>query len=169
MQWEAVEAIGTVASAVLVLIAGAVAIWQLREGRKVAQFDATQRLIDRMLDPQFVDAIRYVIDELPKRMEDPAYRKELETSRGWDVDPKRHPELVVLVRLEETGIYVRHRLIDGHALLEFNAVLILQSWESLKEVVALMRTSHRNPRVWSNAEYLYDRAKALRSSAVHAR
>jgi hypothetical protein len=29
-----------------------------------------------------------------------------------------------------------------------------------------MRTSHRNPHVWSNAEYLYQRARAVRRSTT---
>jgi hypothetical protein len=95
-------------------------------------------------------------------MQEPAYAAELEHSRGWDVDPERHPELVVLGRLEETGIYLRHRLLLADALLDFVAILILQSWEHLTGVVDLMRKSHRNPRVWSNAEYLYIRAKSVR-------
>ena len=79
---------------------------------------------------------------------DPEYAGELEHARGWDRDPDRHPELIVLTRLEEAGIYLRHRLLLGDALLDFDAILILQSWD---------------PRVWSNAEYLYKRAWAVRS------
>lgn len=78
------------------------------------------------------------------------------------MDATRHPELIVLARLEEIGIYLRHRLLLGDALLDFNAELILQSWEPLRGVVDLMRKSHRNPRVWSSAEYLYGRAKTVR-------
>jgi hypothetical protein len=77
--------------------------------------------------------------------------------------------LVVLARLEETGIYLRHRLLLGNALLDFDAVLIMQSWEKLVGVVELMRTWHRNPRVWSNAEFLYTRALAFRSGDSPAR
>jgi hypothetical protein len=46
------------------------------------------------------------------------------------------------------------------ALRDFHVELILQSWDHLEEVVGLIRMSHRNPRVWSNADYLYQRAKA---------
>jgi hypothetical protein len=160
VDWTAVTAIGTVVSAAVVLVGGAVAVYQLREGRRAAQFDATQRMIDRTLSVDFNDALRFVINELPSRLSDPNYAKELETTRGWDIDPERHPELIVLARLEEIGIYLRRRLVFGDAILDFNAVLILQSWERLRDVVDLMRRSHRNPHVWGNAEYLYERAKA---------
>lgn len=65
----------------------------------------------------------------------------------------------MLARLEEIGIYLRRRLLADDALLDFNSALILQSWENLTDIVKLMRTSHRNPNVWSNAEFVYSRAK----------
>jgi len=154
--------VGSIVSAGVLLIGGAVAVYQLAETRRAAQFDATQRMVDRLFERDFDNALRFVINDLPSRLRDPEYAAELERSRGWDVDPDRHPELIVLGRLEETGIYLRHRLLLGDALLDFVAILILQSWEHLGEVVDLMRTSHRNPNVWSNAEYLYERAKLVR-------
>jgi hypothetical protein len=169
VDWSALSAIGTAVSAGVVLVGGAVAVYQLRETRRVAQFDATQRVIDRTLDPDFNRALHFVIYDLSDRMKDPKYRSDLETSRGWDVDPASHPELIVLVRLEEIGIYLRHRLVLGDALLDFSAEMILQSWERLRDVVNLMRTSHRNPLVWSNAEFLYGQAKLIPRSVRHAR
>jgi hypothetical protein len=160
--WDAVAAIGSIASAGVVLVGGAIALYQLRETRRAAQFDATQRMVDRLFERDFNRALRFVINDLPDRLRDPEYANELERSRGWDVDPERHPELIVLGRLEEAGIYLRHRLLLGDALLDFDAILILQSWEHLRDVVDLMRKSHRNPRVWSNAEFLYDRARSVR-------
>ncbi len=140
-------------------IGGVVAIYQLREGRRTAQFDATQRMVENLLDREFNNALRYVIDDLPNRLKDEKYRAELSSSHDWDIDPDRHPEITVLARLEEIGIYLRHRLLAADAMLDFNAALILQSWENLTEVVTLMRKSQRNPNVWSGAELLYGRAK----------
>jgi hypothetical protein len=162
--WNALGAIASIISAGVILVGGAIALYQLRETRRTAQFDATQRMVDRMVAPEFIRAVRYVIDELPNRLQDPQYAAELARSRGWDVDPERHRELIVLARLEETGIYLRHRLLLGDALLDFVAELILQTWEHLREPVELMRKSHRNPHVFSNAEFLYYRAKAVRST-----
>jgi hypothetical protein len=163
IDFNALTATGSIISAAVLLIGGAVAIYQLRETRRAAQFDGTQRILDRFLERDFNRALRFVINDLPQRMRDPEYANELEHARGWDLDPDRHPELIVLTRLEEAGIYLRHRLLLGDALLDFDSILIMQSWEHLKAVVDLMRKSHRNPNVWSNAEYLYDRARAVRS------
>jgi hypothetical protein len=164
VNWDALGAIGSAVSALVVVVGGAIAVYQLREARRAAQFDATQRVIDRMLDREFNRAVRYVIAELPSRLNDPEYRGELERMRGWDIDPERHPEIFVLARLEEVGIYLRHRLVLGGALLDFNGALIMQTWEPLRDCVHLMRKSHRNPNVWANAEYLYERAKTARKT-----
>jgi hypothetical protein len=164
VDWNEVLAITSIVTLPVIVIGGAVALNQLRESRRAAQFDGTQRMVDRMLDHYFNTALRFVIDELPNRLKEESYRTELATTRGWNLDPHRHQELIVLTRLEELGIYLRHRLLLGDALLDFTAELILLSWEQLADVVTLMRTSHRNPYVWSNAEYLYKRAQQHRSS-----
>ncbi|HEY1655852.1 MAG TPA: hypothetical protein VGF86_12145 [Candidatus Tumulicola sp.] len=162
MTSETVIAAATVFQALLLLVAGAIALYQLFEVRRAAQFEATRIMVDRMLDPSFTSALMYVIDKLPERMTDPVYRDELISSRGWDIAAARHPELIVLARLEEMGIYVRNRLLLSSALLDFGAELILEGWERLEEVVELMRISHRNPNVWENAQFLYQYAKARR-------
>jgi hypothetical protein len=154
--WDALTALSSVFQALLLLVAGGTAIYQLLEVRRAAQFDATRTMVDRMLDPTFTTALLYVIDKLPERMADPTYREELTSSRGWDLATARHPELLVLARLEEMGIYVRNRLLLSSTLLDFGAELILESWQRLGEIVSLMRSSHRNPNVWENAEFLYN-------------
>lgn len=164
--FELLTAIGSIVSAGVLLVGGAIAVYQLRETRRAAQFDATQRMVDRLFERDFNRALRFVINELPHRMQDVAYTSELERSRGWDVDPDRHLELIVLGRLEETGVYLGHRLLLGDALLDFAGVLILQSWEHVRPVVDLMRRSHRNPLVWNNAEYLYERARTLHDRRI---
>jgi hypothetical protein len=162
IDWDALTAIGSIVSAAVLLIGGAVAVYQLGETRRAAQFDGTQRVLDKFIEREFNGALRFVINDLATKLKEPEYANELAHARGWDVDPNRHPELIVLGRLEEAGVYLRHRLLLGDALLDFQAILILQAWEHCKPAVDLMRTSHRNPHVWGNAEYLYDCAKRVR-------
>ena len=162
MSWDALTAVSSVFQAALLLVAGCIALYQLLEMRRSGQFEATRTMIDRMLDPSFFAAVMYVVNDLPKRMEDPQFRAELTSVRGWDLSEQRHPEIIVLARLEEMGIYVRNRLLLSSTLLDFGAELILESWEMLGDVVMLMRASHRNPKVWSNAQFLYEFTKARR-------
>ena len=162
MSWDALTAVTSVFQAALLLVAGGIGLYQLLEMRRSGQFEATRTMIDRMLDPSFFAAVMYVVNDLPKRMEDPQYRAELTSVRGWDLSEQRHPEIIVLARLEEMGIYVRNRLLLSSTLLDFGAELILESWERLGGVVTLMRASHRNPNVWANAQFLYEFTKARR-------
>jgi hypothetical protein len=155
-------ALSSLFQALLLLVAGCIAIYQLLEVRRSSQFDATRTMVDRMVDASFLTALSYVINDLPKRMTEAPYREELMSSHGWPLPLLRHPELIVLARLEEMGIYVRNRFLLPSALLDFGSVLILESWEQLDEVVKLMRTSHRNPNVWENAEFLYNYTKRRR-------
>jgi len=159
VSWTVVSAISTMLSALVVAGSVLVAVFQLRDARRAAQFDATRRMIDGLFATDFYYSLLIVVNDLPQRLQDQTYRQELEGSRGWDLDPQRHPELVVLARLEEMGVYLRHRLVARTALLDVAAELILESWERLVPVVELMRHSHRNPRVWSNAESLYTYVK----------
>ena len=64
--------------------------------------------------------MRFIMDVLPSRMTEEQYVAELQSSRGWDVDPSVHKELIILARLEEIGIYLRYRLLFGDALLDFH-------------------------------------------------
>jgi hypothetical protein len=53
IDWDALTAIGSIVSAGVLLVGGAVAVYQLRETRRAAQFDSTQRMVDRLLDRDF--------------------------------------------------------------------------------------------------------------------
>ena len=163
MDWNAVTAVSTMASTAVVVVAAVIALSQLHNLRKTAQFDGTRRMIDHLVDPEFIRALRFVTHDLGARLGDAAYRDDLAHARGWDFDIAAHPEALVLARFEEIGIYVRNGLLPASALLDFNAELILEAWDHLQDVVALMRRSHRNPNVWSNAEYLHSLAKDHRT------
>ena len=73
MSWDALTAVSSVFQAALLLVAGCIALYQLLEMRRSGQFEATRTMIDRMLDPSFFAAVMYVVNDLPKRMEDPQF------------------------------------------------------------------------------------------------
>lgn len=92
LDWSVVTAISSAVSAAVVLGGGAVAVYQLREARRAAQFDATQRMVTQMLDPDFNRALRFVIGDLAGRMTDPQYRGRARTiprmGNGCDATPR---------------------------------------------------------------------------------
>ncbi|MBV8491432.1 MAG: hypothetical protein JO199_12975 [Candidatus Eremiobacteraeota bacterium] len=154
MNWEAASALAACLGDAIVIGALFVAFFQLKDGRRAMQFDATRKLIARSLDPEFYRALQFVFNDLHARLGDRAYAAELAASYGWNIDAERHPELVVLARLEEVGTYVKYRLVSEDALLDFLGELVIGSWERLTPVVEIMRGAHRNPNVWENAEFL---------------
>ena len=50
MQWNAISAIASSVSTIAIIAGGAIAIYQVRESRRAAQFDATQRMVGLMLE-----------------------------------------------------------------------------------------------------------------------
>ena len=144
MSWNAVAAIAAAVQAAVILLTVVFAFIQLRDGRAEARFQATQ----------------FVFNELASRLRDPEYANELSSSLGWAIDGEKHPELLVLARLEEIGLYLENRFIDGNAVFNFLGELIVGSWEKLMPVVEIMRASHSNPNLWSNAESLYRATRA---------
>ncbi|GJG88855.1 hypothetical protein tb265_40360 [Gemmatimonadetes bacterium T265] len=159
VDWAAVSAGLGVVQTAIVLVTVRVGLAQLRDGRRAAQFTATRGLVAHALDPHFHQALQVVEDELAERLANPTYAREIAASRGWDVDAARHPELLVLARLEEIGTYVKYHLVAEDALFDYLGELVVSSWERLGDVVRIMRASHRNPRVWANAEFVYGRAR----------
>jgi hypothetical protein len=155
VNWEAVSAVAAIVQAAVILMTVVFAVIQLRDSRLGAKFDATRNLINQALDPGFYRALQFVFNELDGRLRDPQYASELSSSLGWAIDGERHPELLVLARLEEIGLYLKYRFISGDAVFNFLGELIVGSWEKLVPVVEIMRASHSNPNVWSNAESLY--------------
>ena len=93
MSWDALTAVSSVFQAALLLVAGCIALYQLLEMRRSGQFEATRTMIDRMLDPSFFAAVMYVVNDLPKRMEDPQFRAEL-ILESWE----RLGDVVTLMR-----------------------------------------------------------------------
>src|SRR5271169_5218892 len=75
--WEALTAIGSIASAVVIAVTVVMAARQvkittdqLEQTRRATQFDAARTVLLEMVDPKFVQAYRFIIHELPARMND---------------------------------------------------------------------------------------------------
>jgi hypothetical protein len=155
VSWDAVTAIATSVQAVVILLTVVFGVVQLSDGRRESRFNATRSLINSTLDPSFYSALQFVLNDLDSRLLDPEYADELRRSLGWAIDDQKHPEILVLARLEEIGLYQNYQFVSTDAVVNFLGELIVGVWEKLVPVVEIMRASHTNPHVWSNAESLY--------------
>jgi hypothetical protein len=164
VSWDAVTAIATAVQAVVILVTVVFGVVQLRDSRRESRFNATRSLINGTLDPSFYSALQFVFNDLDSRLLDPDYVDELRRSLGWAIDGQKHPELLVLARFEEIGLYQSYDFISTDAVVNFLGELIVGGWEKLVPVVEIMRASHTNPHVWSNAESLYRITRAYLES-----
>jgi hypothetical protein len=170
--WEALTAIGTVTSAAVIAITVILAARQVRVNsgqleqlRRAAQFEAARTVLLEMSEPKFVAAFYFVINELPNRMRDPSFLREV--YRVGLADENVHQELIILRAFERVGTYVKYGLLDGEVLYDTAyRTRILSMWERLAKVIALHREM-MGGFWWENFEGLYVDCK--RWAADHER
>jgi glutamate/tyrosine decarboxylase-like PLP-dependent enzyme len=95
--WEALTAIGTLASAAVIAVTVIMAarqvkltIDQLEQTRRATQFEAARSVLFELAEPKFVSAFRFMLSD--------------------DVE---HQEIYMLRSLDRIGTYVKHGLVDG--------------------------------------------------------
>lgn len=143
----------------LLVILGSViaALIQLRHMRAGNQLQALLSVESDFRAPELQSALRYIQDQLPRRLEEPAYRRELETI-GF-VDPAAHPEMIACNWLNEMGTLVKRGLVSEDPFMDLFARLIVHCWRQLAPAVAIMRRM-RGEAQYHDFEYLAMRAEA---------
>lgn len=167
IDWSAVSAIGTAFTGLVIAVTVIVGYHQLKltrvqleQLRRATQVDGAMKIFDDLQSPRYVDARRFVAMELPKCLEDPVFRREVELGIIWTRNPETiHQEQVVLRTFETIGSNTRHGLLDREVVVNIAAIAILVAWEHLHEVVEIQRrTIH--PRMWEDFERIHDDAVA---------
>ncbi len=149
---SAVAALGTF----LVIGASAIAaLVQLRHMRAGNQLEALLMLERDFQRPELQAALRYIQERLPARLEESAYRRELE--RSGFIDSASHPELLVCNWFNEIGTLLKHRLVAEAPFMDLFARLIVHCWAHLASAVAIMRRT-RGDSQYHDFEYLAARA-----------
>ncbi|MBV8639245.1 MAG: hypothetical protein JO322_14295 [Candidatus Eremiobacteraeota bacterium] len=157
MNWEALTAIGTLLSAVVIAASAILALRQVTQLRRAAQLDGTMRIFAQFSDPDFIAARNFVLSDLQHKLKDPPFVEELRSYTN--VDFTRHPEYRVMMFLQIVGCLVKNRLVDGPGIYEFAQYSIVKSWERLEPIVSLQRETMNNPFMWGTADYLYESTK----------
>jgi hypothetical protein len=167
--WEALTALGSILSATVIAVTVVMAARQIRvmndqleQTRRATQFDAARTVLLEMVDAQTVVSFRFVMRELPSRMKDPGFLREV--AFVGLADDAIHQEIYLLRVLDRIGAYVRFGLVDREIVYSTYFSRILAAWEALEDVVAEHRKATHG-QFWANAEYLYNDCKAW--SAVH--
>ncbi len=102
------------------------------------------------------DAVHFLRTEFVNKMQDEAYRNELDTA--GPVDRRSHPELYVCDFWDTLGVFVMHGLLREGAFLELGAEMVAMNWDSLWPAISIMRRK-RGDAVFIAFEYLADRGR----------
>jgi hypothetical protein len=161
--WEALAAIGSILSALVIAVTVVMAARQvkittdqLEQTRRAAQFDAARTVLLELVEPKFVIAYRFIINELPALMQDPDFYHGI--GQIGLSDDEVHREIYVLRSLDRIGTYVKFGLVDGEIIYSTYRTRIVSSWELLADVIAIHRKI-AGDRFWEGAEFLYDDCK----------
>jgi hypothetical protein len=164
MPWEAVTAIGTVGTAIVIFLTVVFArrqvelTWQqLHQLRQATQLEGAIAIYAELESPRVEAARRFVLLELPARMKDPSFRDEVRLIA--QVDETQHQELIILRTFDRIGIYIDAGLIDADVIYRGAMGRILTMWEALGDVVAIHRQTAAF--LWSGFESLASGARAF--------
>jgi hypothetical protein len=170
MNWEALAAIGSILSAVVIAVTVIMAARQVRVTtdqvrltnaqldhlRRTTQLEGAMKIFDEITTPEFREAVRFVVHDLRERMKDDTFRREVRFPES--ADDAIHKENIVHRMFERVGAYVKQGLLDGEILYTVNPMAILSTWENMSEVIAIQREV-LTPLRGENFEYLYEGAR----------
>lgn len=165
--WESVAALSSLLSAIVIAFSVVYAAKQVRLGRDQAkltndqlihlrrstQLEGAMKIFALMDNPEFREAVRFVVHDLHERMLDPEFRTE--TAFPEAADDMVHKENIVLRFFERVGAYVKEGLLDGALIYTVAPTTIISTWESLRDVVSIQRAAISNLKA-ENFEYLYN-------------
>jgi hypothetical protein len=157
MSADMVTAIAQVGTLIVILASVASALVQLRHIRAGNQLQALLSLERDFRAPELQSALTYVQEQLAQRLQEPGYRRELETI-GF-IDPAVHPEMIACNWLNEMGTLVKRGYVSEDTFMDLFARLIVHCWRRVSPAIAVMRRK-RGEAQYHDFEYLALRAAA---------
>jgi uncharacterized protein YheU (UPF0270 family) len=170
MNWEAIAAVSTAFTGLVILTTALAAVREVRIAgehsratrdqlehlRKATQFEGALAVFSELDTPLQLNARHFVQFELTDRMKSEQFREEVALIAG--ADELEHKELTVLRCFERIGTYVRKGWVDPDVVYMVASGRVIITWRALEEVVAIHR-SITGPRFWENYERLYHEVK----------
>lgn len=173
MNWEALSAVSTALTTVIVAVAAYAAFREVRltaasaraageqisELRKATQFEGTLEVFKELDSLQQIEARRFVHFDLPALLEDQAYRDEIALLTA--ADETRHLELTVLRCFERIGFYVANGYVERDLVYLVASGRIVIMFENLKSVMEIHRIALGGAmHPWQSFERLYNETMA---------
>lgn len=155
MNVAAVSICLSVATLIVVGVASAAAIVQLRHLRSSNQLSALLEIMNQWNLPAVQSAMAE-LRAIRTRMDDPKYVEALKTS--GTVDRATHPAFLALDFWEQIGTFSKHRLVDENILLDIVSAQVANAWACGEPAIMLVR-ERAGPSAFENFEYLAVRAE----------
>jgi hypothetical protein len=175
MNWEAVTAISTAGTGLVILLTVVFAAKQvqamneqskafaaqLEHLRLATQLDGTLAIFDELLSPELMVAYRFVMNEYGERMKDPRFHAEaLEDAPDLDV----HQERKMLRHMERVATLIKNELLDARVLLDYASDFIILNWEKLEPLVLEHRQVTGSAGLWRKFEFIAMKARLLKEA-----
>ena len=154
MTWEALTAITSAITTVVLIATVIMARHQVKLLRRSTQLDALMRILAEMDDPAHLASYRFVMDELRQKMQDPSFRQAVIDGQ---TDESIHRHLPILAFFEKVGSFVKFELIDPDAVYCQAGTRAVRTWHALQEVISYDR-ARGGPGVWDGFEMLVNGA-----------
>lgn len=146
MTWEAVTAIASLSSAIVVCVAAVAAVIQIRHLRTGNQLEAFLRIYDVFNSPDMIAARRYCLEELPDVLAN-------DSLRAAFIAGPIEPRLLLVGNFEnEVGALVVDGFLEER--LVWPLVPIAARLWAIAEPVAQHLRSQRDYPVWADFEYI---------------
>lgn len=156
MNWEALSAIATAFTGLVIMFTvivgmqqARVALQQINETHRATQLDGMMRIFDKFDDPRFMQARTYITQELEARMAEPGFEDYLRNTPSADF-----PWLAALATLERMGVFVKMGLLEGEPFYYHWGNMIVNVTRKLRPLIELQRRIQDNPYLWKDTEWL---------------
>ena len=153
MTAEWLTAIGTIGTFVVIAASATAALVQIRHMRGSNQIVALTECRETLESPEFRKAQRFVMVELPKRLQDPQEVIRL-TREAMQFEGDYGALRTVANFFENMGIFVKNRIIDRHLACDMWSFVVLRSWNSMAPWITYIREELQTPALWENFEFL---------------
>lgn len=142
----------TVFTAIVIAASAAAALIQIRHLRKSNEIEIIAKWTEAIESAQFELARNFVLNDLPRILSDPARVRALD----WlgTLPPELTPMRAVCNHFESVGAFIKLGNVDGRVACELWAFVVLECWNAIAPVAALVRKRTGKDAIWENFEYL---------------
>ena len=145
--WSTVASLGTF---VVIAATAIAALLQLRHARSSNQITAVTEMRETLESKRFGQARRFVVEQVPKLLEDPAERNKLRE----EILPSEFDAVRDVANFYETmGAFVKLGVVDKALVCDLWDGVVFKTWKQLEPII-MIRRKVGDRGLWANFEYL---------------